>query len=161
MHRRVVSLSYTRSTNTICLKLSAYLSASVLYCNKKMSSESFCSQYCRWQFLLELCNWHFLWQLCRWQHLFHLRRFWGGNFCYRYVGGSFCCNYVYDCFCCNYAVRRFCSTYAGDSFCSKYVGYRFYSNCEESLLQLCKWFCLQWIIHTTVSTVIMQVTLSL
>ena len=61
------------------------------------ASESFCSQFYRWKFLLELCNWHFLWQLCRWQQLFHICRFWGGTFCSR-------CNYVVRSFCCTLQV---------------------------------------------------------
>ena len=101
----------------------------------------------------------YLWQLCKWQRLLHFCRFSGVTFCYWYVGGSFCNNYASGCFCCSYVVRSFCSTYAGDSFCSKYVGDNFYGNyADGSLLQLCRWYFLQCIMHMTVSIVIMQVT---
>ena len=60
MHCRVSPLCSTRSTETICLKLSTYL-FNFFIVTKRISnwhhfsaSESFCSQSCRWQFLLEL-----------------------------------------------------------------------------------------------------------
>ena len=85
----------------------------------------------------------------------------GGTFCNTYVGGSFCCNYAADCFCCNYAVRSFCSTYSGESFYSKYVCHNFYCNyADGSLLQLCRCYFLLWIMHMTVSIVIIQVPVS-
>ena len=109
MHCWVSTLSYTRSTKTICLKISAYSCLISLLSLKESqtctisASESFCSQLCRWQFL---------WQLCKWQCLLNFCRFWGGTFFYWYVDGSFCYNYAGDSFCCNYTARCFCSTYA-------------------------------------------------
>ena len=69
------------------------------------ASESFCSQFCWWQFLLELCNWHIIeiMQVPMSVAIMQFLRFYcnyvGGTFCYIYVGRSFCCNYAGDCFC--------------------------------------------------------------
>ena len=69
--------------------------------------------------------------------------------------------YAGDCFFCNYEVRTFCNTYAGGSFCIEYVGDNFNCNyADGSLLQLCRWYFLQWIMHMTIFIEIMQVTLS-
>ena len=106
------------------------------------ASESFFSQFCRWQFLLELCMQLtfsiVLLQLTTSVAIMRVLRFYcsyaGGTFCYSYVGGSFCSNYVSDCFCCNYAVRGFCSTYAGDS--SKWQFYIPFSNWHPHFIKL-------------------------
>ena len=67
----------------LCLKLGPYSFIHFFIITKRSLtgpisvSESFCSPFCRWQFLLELCNWHFLKQLCRCQRLLQLCSFWG------------------------------------------------------------------------------------
>ena len=69
--------------------------------------------------------------------------------------------YADDCLCCNYVVRSFCNTYPGDSFCSKYVDDNFYcSYADGSLLQLCRWYFLPWLMHMTFLIDFMQMTLS-
>ena len=75
----------------------------------------------------------------------------GGTFRYSYDGGSFCFNDAGDSFCCNYAVRSFCNTYTGDSFYSKYVGDNIYY-AGGSLLLLCSWYFLQYIVHISFYT---------
>ena len=109
------------------------------------ASESFCSQFCQWQFLLELSNWHFL--LYRGQCLLQLCRFWGSIavmqliFSHSYVGGSFCCNYAGDCFSCNYVVRIFCSKNVGDNFYCNYACWSLCCNYAGDIFckALCAW----------------------
>ena len=104
------------------------------------------------------------------------------------AGGSFCWNYstyAVDNVCCNYVgleillhlCRRYFLLQLVDlSFAimqvtvfvtimqlehSEYVNDNFYCNyAGGSLLQLCRWCFLQWIMHMTVSNAIMQVTVS-
>ena len=134
------------------IKLGAYLFAQFFYCNysKRISltstisvSESFCSNLCRWQFLLDvcrllggtfsyscwwifllqLCKWLFLLKLCSWKFLQHLCR-WvsakknvGDNFHSTYAGVNLCYNYTGGIFRKHYADHCFYSNYADYCFC--------------------------------------------
>ena len=130
------------------------------------ASESFCSQFCRCQFLLELCNWHIeIMQVPMSVAIMQFLRFYSN-----YVGGTFCYIYVGRSFCCSYAVGSFCSIYDGESFCSKCVGDNFYwlyahgslcCNHASSIFfsALCTWFSIV-IMQMSVSVVAMCVAVS-
>ena len=77
----------------------------------------------------------------------------GGTFCYSYVGGPFCCSYAGGCFWCNYAVRvnMFLQWISEWQVLLKLCWW-------ESMLQLCRCYFLQCIMHMTDSYVIMLVT---
>ena len=129
IHCRVSPLSYTRSTKTISLKLSAYSFAWFLYLTKRISDWH---HFCKWKILqlilqvevsvgtmqltlsmaiIQVTTSVAIMQVTVSVAIMQL------SFCGTYGGVSFCSKYVGDNFCCNYADGSFCCSYAGEIFC--------------------------------------------